>query len=80
MVERYQEVFGGLDHNVTIGGVEFVFVDAQALDGDDHPFSFYISWKVSRVKFQYTFLGYDDLNIVWGSLGTLSWHNFVTAM
>lgn len=43
MVERYQEVFGGLDHNVTIGGVEFVFVDAQALDGDNHPFSFCIS-------------------------------------
>jgi len=43
VVERYQEVFGGLDHNVTIGGVEFVFVDAQALDGDDHPFSFNIS-------------------------------------
>ncbi|KAG0564299.1 hypothetical protein M758_8G095400 [Ceratodon purpureus] len=32
-VERYRRVFGPLEHNVTIGGVEFVFVDAQALDG-----------------------------------------------
>lgn len=35
-VERYRKVFGPLEHNVTIGGVEFVFVDAQALDGKDH--------------------------------------------
>lgn len=34
-VERYRRVFGPLEHNVTIGGVEFVFVDAQALDGKD---------------------------------------------
>jgi hypothetical protein len=34
-VERYKRVFGPLEHNVTIGGVEFVFVDAQALDGKD---------------------------------------------
>ena len=32
-VERYKRVLGPLEHNVTIGGVEFVFVDAQALDG-----------------------------------------------
>lgn len=32
-VERYRRVFGPLEHNVTIGSVEFVLVDAQALDG-----------------------------------------------
>lgn len=37
VVERYKEVFGDLDHNVTIGGIEFIFVDAQALDGEYHP-------------------------------------------
>lgn len=31
-VERYRQVFGPLEHNVTIGSVEFVFVDSQALD------------------------------------------------
>lgn len=35
-MERYRKVFGPLEHNVTIGGVEFVFVDAQALDGKDY--------------------------------------------
>jgi len=35
-VKRYRKVFGPLEHNVTIGGVEFVFVDAQALDGEDY--------------------------------------------
>lgn len=35
-MERYRRVFGPLEHNVTIGSVEFVLVDAQALDGDYH--------------------------------------------
>ncbi|KAH8953168.1 hypothetical protein BDL97_08G009700 [Sphagnum fallax] len=32
VVAHYKQVFGGLDYRIKIGGVEFVFVDAQVLD------------------------------------------------
>jgi hypothetical protein len=39
VVAHYKQVFGGLDYRIKIGGVEFVFVDAQVLDGEACPIS-----------------------------------------
>ncbi|KAJ7543628.1 hypothetical protein O6H91_09G045800 [Diphasiastrum complanatum] len=45
VMQRYKRIFGETDHKVTIGMVDFVFVDAQALDGSEAELHSNMSWS-----------------------------------